>query len=261
LKPIGRIVLCSWLLLCPSLGFAEPEDWLPPGSSTEMVGNKPLELFKPGTIFTDQLVYGRLLFRSPEILGEKAVRIGLSCDSCHTNGHINSSFYIDGLSDEPGSIDVSHRFWQAGFGDLTDNPLSIPTLRDIAKTAPYGTRIIMPDLAAFTRHVTETEFGGPRLTEQQVQALIAYMTALEEHGNEPKKISYFRLLEAPLKKKDFDKIDALVDLLRADAGHRVTDGNRDELTEQIKAINNLRRLAAAKDFVAAIDFYRSLTRQ
>ncbi|PHQ69015.1 MAG: hypothetical protein COB93_09130 [Sneathiella sp.] len=254
-----RIVLCSLLMLPPASGIAEPSDWLPPGSTTEMTGRKPLELFVPGTSFTDQLVYGRLLFRSPGILGEKAVRIGLSCDSCHTNGHINSRFYIEGLSDKPGRIDVSHQFWQAGFDDGRNNPLDIPTLRDSAKTAPYGTRVVIADLAGFTRHVAETEFASPTLTEPQVQALTAYMRALATDGQERGEISYVQLLATPLRNRDRQAIDLLVDLIRADLGRHVTDDNRLSRIQQITALNELRQKVAAKDYIAAQSFYLTLT--
>ena len=261
----GLLILCFFMhfdLTAP----AAAETWLPPGSSTEMTENKPAELFRPGTRFDDQFLYGRLLFRSPQILGEKAVRIGLSCDSCHTNGHVNTGFYIQGLSDKPGRIDVTHRFWQAGFDDGVDNPIDIPSLRGVRDTAPYGTVNIFPDLPAFTRHVISDEFAGPPPSPEQMEGLIAYMNALDfsnlQGGREPvetsQDMSYLPLLDAPLASRDTQKIDELVDLIRADYGHRMTIENEATTIQIAGALKELQKIAAANDFAAALVLYREL---
>src|SRR3546814_4193206 len=51
--------------------------------------------------------YGRLAFRSPMVLGGTASKAGLSCQACHPNGFANEDFFIPGLSDAHGRIDVS----------------------------------------------------------------------------------------------------------------------------------------------------------
>jgi hypothetical protein len=248
------------------LNFAAAEDWLPPGSSTIHLGEKPGEFLNPNAELNNNELLGRLLFRSPEILGEKAVRIGLSCDSCHTNGHINTSFYIKGLSDRPGRIDVSNEFWQAGFEDGINNPLDIPSLRGVKETAPYGTQAIFPDLAGFTRHVTETEFAGPRLTEKELRALVAYLSILE---NEPVNssngasvsydtISYIPLLLKPVHDQDYKRIDRLIDLIRADIGRNVTEENLAASRQTISKLIDLRQSAATGDYKAVAEIYRSL---
>ncbi|MCF8467179.1 MAG: hypothetical protein K9G33_07230 [Sneathiella sp.] len=231
-----------------------------------MIANKPAELFRPSTRFDDQLLYGRLLFRSPQILGGKAVRIGLSCNSCHTNGHVNSGFYIQGLSDRPGRVDVTHRFWQAGFDDGVDNPIDIPSLRGVSNTAPYGAVNIFPDLPAFTRHVISDEFAGPPPSQEQVEGLIAYMNALDfsnlQGERKPvqtrKDMTYLPLLEAPLANRDTKKIDELVDLIRADYGQRVSRKSEATTIQIVRILKELQKKAAANDFAAALHLYREL---
>jgi cytochrome c peroxidase len=246
------------LVLIGSAALAE--DWLPPGSTTDLTKDRPSELLKEGTVQNEQALYGRLLFRSPEILGEKAVRIGLSCDSCHTNGHVNTSFYIDGLSDRPGRIDVSHRFWQAGFEDGEDNPIDIPSLRGVADTAPYGTTIVFQDLPAFTRHVTVTEFGGPEPQQDQLDALVSYMNALEMDGTEKKKkdieLSYFPLLERPIQEGDKERTLELVDLIRADLGRHLTEENQEQSRREVQSLKMIKQALIKNQFDQALAIYR-----
>src|SRR3546814_2043723 len=40
-----------------------------------------------------QVEAGRLLFRSPLLLGGQAARHGLTCQTCHVNGHDNPQFF------------------------------------------------------------------------------------------------------------------------------------------------------------------------
>ncbi len=260
--PAGLLSAASSLFLLGSVAFAE--DWLPPGSTTDLTKDRPSEWLKAGTIQDNQFLYGRLLFRSPEILGEKAVRIGLSCDSCHTNGHVNTSFYIDGLSDKPGRIDVSHRFWQAGFEDGKNNPIDIPSLRGVAQTAPYGTVMVFQDLPAFTRHVTVTEFGGPEPRQDQLEALVAYMNALDMEGSEEnkpavkasKEISYFPLLERPIREGDRDRALELVDLIRADLGRHLTAENEAQSQSQVRSLKLIKEALIRNRFDQALTLFR-----
>jgi hypothetical protein len=52
-----------------------------------------------------QIVLGKLAFESPALLGGAAARMGLSCSSCHLNGRGNPDFFIEGVSDKPGTAD------------------------------------------------------------------------------------------------------------------------------------------------------------
>ncbi|WP_339633853.1 hypothetical protein [uncultured Sneathiella sp.] len=248
--------------------LADSENWLPPGSSTEKLENPPPELIKPGTPKDRDWLFGRLLFRSPSLLGEKAVRIGLSCNSCHTNGHVNTSFYINGLSDRPGRIDVTNRFWQAGFEDGIANPLDIPSLRGSADSASFGTINVFPDLHAFTSHVITTEFAGPEPDTDTLTALISYMNSFDinELGETEtivetsSDMSYISLLQRPLENRDFPQLDKLVDLILGDYGRRakLSTARTDALRLTVISLRNLREKAAINDYDAAFAIYEKL---
>ncbi|USG62159.1 hypothetical protein NBZ79_04110 [Sneathiella marina] len=263
-----RIFLPIGLIASMVASWAVAEDWLPPGSTTEMSGVKPAELLDPSQEFSGQILLGRLLFRSPSILGEKAVRIGMSCDSCHTNGHVNTSFYIEGLSDLPGRIDVTHRFWQAGFEDNTDNPIDIPSLRNVKNKSEFGTRVIFSSLPAFTRHVIATEFAGPQATGVEINALVSYMSSLDINGLDTRYIyeetdidsPYTDLLFGPVEDQDFPQLDVLIDLIRADLGRQVSNDTEEEISEKIRLMLSLRTSAAAGNYETAKVFLEKLRR-
>ncbi len=124
------------------------------------------------------VTYGRLLFRSPELLGTRAREVGVSCDACHTNGGANTSFFISGISDRPGNVDASHRFWNRRADDGRHNPVNIPSLRGVRWSSPYGRDGRIVSLRDFTRMVIVTEFAGPEPDALTLDALTAYLNAL-----------------------------------------------------------------------------------
>ncbi len=275
-KVAGKPTVWQHLCLLPlllMLGVSAPlradeQNWLPPGSTTEMTRDPPAEVIRYDTTHDRQWLYGRLLFHSPALLGEKAVRIGLSCNSCHTNGDINADFYIEGLSDRPGRIDVSHSFWQAGFDDGKDNPLDIPTLRGIRDSAPYGTVVRLPDLPSFTRHVIVTEFAGPEPDGADLEALIRYLSSLTDSLPAQAddalpfvpETSYLTLLAGPVETENFHEIDRLYELIRSDYGRRITqmDTVPDDLRREVSLLKTLHEKAATGDFAAARFSYQAL---
>lgn len=245
---------------------ADDRNWLPPGSSTEIQSDPPSELLRPDTIRDGKWLYGRLLFRSPSLLGEKAVRIGLSCNSCHPNGHVNTGFYINGLSDRPGRIDVTHRFWQARFEDGISNPIAIPSLRGVRDTPPYGTINLFADLHAFTRHVIVTEFAGPSPGIEKVEALVAYLNSIgnneldegHRHVKTSTDMSYLSLLRAPLENNDEAKLRELTDLIRSELGRQASKPNAqiDAIRHTVKSLREINKKAAEQDYTAAIKIHQ-----
>ncbi len=111
-------------------------------------------------------------------MGEKSVRVGISCNSCHTSGHTNSAFFIPGLSDKPGTVDLTNTFWNEARENNKFDPVVIPSLRGLKDTAPYGSDNNFNTITSFIPHVEETEFGGPALTTVQITAIAAYLSAL-----------------------------------------------------------------------------------
>ena len=156
--------------------------WLAPGTDlvatlaarpaetlrTEMAGGTPS--------FLVQL--GRLAFRSPSVLGG-AGKLGLACDTCHPNGGTNRDFFVPGISDRPGNVDPSNRFWHPRSEDGIANPVNIPALQGVRLSAPYGRDGRFAELATFTRGVIVGEFGGPEPTPLILDALVAYQHELD----------------------------------------------------------------------------------
>ncbi len=262
-------LLALLLVTVPAPAGTAEQNWLPPGSAIGVTGAPPAELIRAGTIRDERWLYGRLLFHSPALLGERAVRIGLSCNGCHTNGHRNSSFFIEGLSDRPGRIDVTHRFWKAGSDDGLDNPIDIPSLRGVRDGGPYGTTLQLPDLAAFTRHVIVTEFAGPPPDDADIEALLAYINSLagpEAAGgveNSPPLdgISYLPLLAAPIAAEDFHAIDRRYDLILSDYGRHAAAGDiaPSDIERDLARLAALYEKAAAGNFAAASLIHQSLS--
>ena len=90
----------------PALARATPittkEGVLPPGTE---LNEEPLD--QPNELFYSELAGGKrsyllnlgdLLFSSPAILGGVARQAGISCETCHQQGHNNAKLFIPGLS-------------------------------------------------------------------------------------------------------------------------------------------------------------------
>ncbi|MEH6402260.1 MAG: hypothetical protein V7750_02730 [Sneathiella sp.] len=235
------------ITMLPALVAAQPNIWLPPGSTTEPSSSSPPEILNTNTKLNGRTLLGRLLFNSPTLLGEKAVRIGLSCNSCHPNGHVNTSFYISGLSSDPGTIDLTNDFWNAGQEDTIFNPIPIPSLRGVSKTAPYGRVLNLPSLAAFTSHVMIDEFGATPPKKTVLDALIDYMNQLETeqfaykyiHVNPPQFSDLLDLLATPLRHQDISEFEFRADLIKEELGRQVTKENRAKLTEAAQSFRKI----------------------
>ncbi|MEK9971307.1 MAG: hypothetical protein VW600_19400 [Ferrovibrio sp.] len=167
-------------------------EWLPPGSlSVESLTRHPEERLeggpsdnekpsnneKTGQNFYTEL--GRLAFRSPDMLGGTARKAGLSCQACHANGFATKAFFIPGLSDKPGRIDVSHAFWNLRGEDGVDNPIEIPSLRGVKTKERLGGDRRTPSLRDFTRRVIVTEFAGAEPDALLLDALVSYQEKLQ----------------------------------------------------------------------------------
>jgi|GEM_PF-874584 len=155
-------------------------EWLPPGSlNVQELTTRPTEAMAGGTAQSFYVEYGRLAFRSPDVLGGNARKAGLSCQGCHPNGHANQHFFIPRLSDRPGRIDVSNALWSARAEDNRDNPLTIPTLRGVRDKPRLGHDHRSGSLREFTRNVIVLEFDGAEPEPLLLDALVAYQQALQ----------------------------------------------------------------------------------
>ena len=158
--------------------------WLPPG--TFLGDQTPLPKLVLG--FEEQgideadlplIAYGDMLFDSPEIFGEPARSVGLSCSMCHNRGDINRDFFIPGISHQPGAVDVDGSFFNAIFNDRRDDPIDIPSLRGLRFTGPYGRDGRFGSIRTFTRNVIVNEFGGAEPSPFVLDAIVAYMTEFD----------------------------------------------------------------------------------
>lgn len=154
-------------------------EWLPPGSlNLPELTSRPAEHLAGGMQQSFYVEYGRLAFRSPDVLGGNARKAGLSCQACHPGGHANRHFFVPGLSDRPGRIDVSHSLWSARGDDYRANPLTIPSLRGIGAKPRLGHDQRGASLREFTRNVIVLEFDGAEPDALLLDALVAYQQAL-----------------------------------------------------------------------------------
>ncbi len=155
-------------------------DWLPPGTNL----NDQIPLPRLVLNFEERgqdekdlflVAYGDMLFDSPQIFGKPASNLGIACATCHNRSDINNSFFIPGISDKPGSIDVDGHFFNPLFNDHRNDSIDIPSLRGIRFTAPYGRDGRFASLRDFVRNVIVNEFGGAEPTPLMLDALVTYM--------------------------------------------------------------------------------------
>ncbi len=126
-----------------------------------------------------RLSLGELLFRSPLILGKKAQKLGLSCNSCHPNGDQNADFFLPGNSSRPGTVDLTHKMFSAEADNGRKDALRIPSLRGVRYLAPYGHAGRIQSLREFNRHVIVNAFAGPEPEALVLDSLTDYLRQLE----------------------------------------------------------------------------------
>lgn len=122
---------------------------------------------------------GRIAFRSRFLLGGPAARAGLSCQSCHVNGHDNPDFHLEGLSGAPGTLDATSHLFSKTRGDATFNPVPIPSLVDAGIRTRFGHAGLVPTLEAFIAGVIIDEFQGEPPPAALFDAVVAYVDALK----------------------------------------------------------------------------------
>ena len=155
--------------------------WLAPGRDpVKALAFEPAEcLIKPSTSEAAYSVeVGRAAFRNPLLLGGQGARAGLACENCHRSGRDNPDFFFPGLSDAPGTADVTSSVTSEHRGDGIFNPKPIPSL-----IRPVGTRIVSrdprkPDLRNFIHGLVTQEFDGAEPPPAVMAGLTAYVRAL-----------------------------------------------------------------------------------
>ena len=159
------------------------ESLLPAGTDLGEAGaTEPREIFASeahGGKQSFMVALGNMLFSSPDIFGEPARSAGVSCETCHSAGHVNVSLYVPGMSGPPGTFDVSNGFFHPVADDHAFNPVRIPSLRGVRFLAPYGRDGRIASLRDFTRNVIVGEFAGAEPDPLILDALVSYMQDIE----------------------------------------------------------------------------------
>lgn len=153
--------------------------WLAPGADVVLfLTESPGECLRaPGDPEQGYLVeVGRAAFRSPLLLGGQAARSGLSCNACHRDGRDNPAFFLEGLSDAPGSADVTSSIFSAVRDDGAFNPRPIPSLVDLPEKPHEEGEA---GLHAFIASAIVDEFQGARPPPAVIRGLTAYVAHLD----------------------------------------------------------------------------------
>lgn len=236
----AKAVLFALALLCgpaTAQSLTGAREWLPAGSlALPALLEQPREALDGGEKQSFLVEFGRLAFRSPEVLGGTARKAGLSCQACHAGGHVNAHFFIPELSDKPGAIDVTHALWNARSEDGRFNPREIPSLRGVAQKPRLGFDKRSGSLREFTRNVMVLEFAAAEPSALVLDALVAYQQALlpGAHGMEAVTLRrdladlarHLRVLALPLAEEDAEASDLAAAMIRGQIGfiHERFDG-------------------------------------
>ena len=157
---------------------------LPPGSDINKQLPRPRQILGMAERGANEaetflIALGDMAFDSPEIFGEPALSLGVSCNTCHNKGVTNPNFFIPGLSRMKGGMDVSNSFFAGHANNGLHDPLDTPDLRGIRFTAPYGRNGRFASLREFVRNVIVNEFNGPEPDPMIMDGMIAYMNEFE----------------------------------------------------------------------------------
>lgn len=156
--------------------------WLAPGADrVAALTVTPGECLRPAAVPEAEYLseIGRAAFSSPFLFGGQAARGGLSCASCHTDGLSNPDFFIDGLSGEPGTADVTSSIFSKVRDDGVFNPKPIPSLVGIGGKSVFGTTSPKTSLHAFIGSAVADEFQGPEPPKAVLDGLAAYVERMD----------------------------------------------------------------------------------
>ena len=149
--------------------------WIAPGHEAAALTRQPATCL--GAAPTDAaVVAGRTLFNAPQLLGGQASRAGISCASCHSNGRRNPHFQLAGISDGPGTADVSASFFSVARSNGRFDPRPIP---DLALPGRISRDPESRALEHFSRGLIVEEFSGRPPGNGALGDLAAYMRAVK----------------------------------------------------------------------------------
>ena len=138
---------------------------------------------------------GEVIFRAPTLLGGQAAKAGLNCASCHRNGRDNPHFQMGGVSNSPGTSDVTNSFFGAMRGNGKFDPVRIPDLTAPGKISRDEQSAA---LEAFIRNLIVEEFDGNEPSDAVLKAIASYIRGIEDCGEDYPSTSLVRLTDTLL---------------------------------------------------------------
>ena len=148
--------------------------WTAPGHELDVLLEQPATCLDPA-IAPAQVRLGQALFNAPDLFGGQAARAAISCASCHNNGRRNPAFFLGGISDVPGSADVSSSFFSLVRADRRFDPVPIP---DLAEPGKIDRDPASGVLERFIRGLIVDEFAGNEPSTAQLVALASYVRSV-----------------------------------------------------------------------------------
>lgn len=178
-KPIRLLIAVAGLILAGAAASAPRAPlqvlvWTAPGAERAVLLREPAACLDPA-IDAAEVGYGRALFNAPQLLGGQAARAGVSCASCHAGGRRSAAFFLHGVSDEPGSADVSASFFSIARTNHAFDPKPIPDLIAPGKVSRDPAAGAM---VPFLRGLIVEEFAGREPSSAELDAVAAYVRAL-----------------------------------------------------------------------------------
>ncbi len=150
--------------------------WTVPGAELEALSYQPETCLNYEPDAEPIVQAGEALFNSPNMLGGQAAKAGLSCASCHVNGRDNPLFLLAGVSDIPGTADVTSSFFSAARSNRRFDPAMIP---DLAMPGKVSRDSLKNELQPFIRDLIVEEFSGEEPSSASLEALAAYVGAIK----------------------------------------------------------------------------------
>ena len=169
----AALVLAGAVLAAPRARM-QALTWTTPGAERAVLLRQPVACLDPAPDPLE-VSYGRALFNAPQLLGGQTARAGISCASCHANGRRSAAFFLDGVSGEPGTADVSASFFSIARANRHFDPKPIP---DLAAPGKVSRDPATRGLEQFTRGLIVDEFAGREPAATELSAVSAYLRAL-----------------------------------------------------------------------------------
>ena len=149
--------------------------WTAPGHEMVAATKQPSACLSYSETDAKMVYAGQALFNTPALLGGQAAKANISCASCHANGRDNPHFFVQGLSKEPGTADVTSAFFSLARANAVADAAHIP---DLAQPGKISRADNDPALERFIRTLIVEEFSGKEPNATTLSALAHYVRSI-----------------------------------------------------------------------------------